>query len=77
MEQKGLNTEATWASILEHEGSVQHLDALDGRTLVVLVADGAADGFEGIRILADEMTGAIPKAEHEKIHKGVILATCG
>ena len=28
LEAKGLNTEATWASILEHEGSVQHLDAL-------------------------------------------------
>jgi ribonucleoside-diphosphate reductase alpha chain len=28
LEQKGLNTEATWASILENEGSVQHLDAL-------------------------------------------------
>src|SRR5579875_1245318 len=28
LEEKGLNTEATWASILEHEGSVQHLDAL-------------------------------------------------
>jgi len=25
---KGLNTEATWLSILEHEGSVQHLDGL-------------------------------------------------
>ena len=25
---KGLNTEATWLSILEHEGSVQHLDDL-------------------------------------------------
>jgi ribonucleoside-diphosphate reductase alpha chain len=28
LEQKGINTEATWASILEHEGSVQHLAAL-------------------------------------------------
>ena len=28
LEEKGINTEATWASILEHEGSVQHLDAL-------------------------------------------------
>jgi ribonucleoside-diphosphate reductase alpha chain len=28
LEEKGLNTEATWASILENEGSVQHLDAL-------------------------------------------------
>jgi ribonucleoside-diphosphate reductase alpha chain len=26
---KGLDTEATWQSILAHEGSVQHLDALD------------------------------------------------
>ena len=26
---RGLNTDAVWASILEHEGSVQHLDALD------------------------------------------------
>ncbi|MFS8606616.1 MAG: ribonucleoside-diphosphate reductase subunit alpha [Gammaproteobacteria bacterium] len=26
---KGLDTPATWRSILEHEGSVQHLDALD------------------------------------------------
>jgi ribonucleoside-diphosphate reductase alpha chain len=30
LEAKGINTEATWASILEHEGSVQHLDALTG-----------------------------------------------
>jgi len=28
LDQKGLNTEATWRSILENEGSVQHLDAL-------------------------------------------------
>ena len=28
LDQKGINTEATWASILEHEGSVQHLDTL-------------------------------------------------
>src|SRR5690606_33681282 len=26
---KGLDTPAMWRSILEHEGSVQHLDALD------------------------------------------------
>ena len=29
LESKGLNTPETWASILEHEGSVQHLDGLD------------------------------------------------
>lgn len=29
LEDKGLNTEATWLSILEHEGSVQHLEGLD------------------------------------------------
>ena len=29
LETKGLNTPAVWASILEHEGSVQHLDGLD------------------------------------------------
>jgi len=28
LEAKGLNTSATWDSILEHEGSVQHLDGL-------------------------------------------------
>jgi ribonucleoside-diphosphate reductase alpha chain len=28
LEEKGLNTEATWLSILENEGSIQHLDAL-------------------------------------------------
>ena len=28
LQEKGIDTEATWASILEHEGSVQHLDAL-------------------------------------------------
>jgi len=28
LEAKGLNTEAVWSSILEHEGSVQHLDGL-------------------------------------------------
>ncbi|MEO0721800.1 MAG: ribonucleoside-diphosphate reductase subunit alpha [Pseudomonadota bacterium] len=29
LEQKGENTDAIWTSILEHEGSVQHLDCLD------------------------------------------------
>jgi len=29
LDEKGLNTPATWSSILEHEGSVQHLDCLD------------------------------------------------
>ena len=29
MEEKGEDTEEVWASILEHEGSVQHLDCLD------------------------------------------------
>ena len=29
LEQKGENTDAVWTSILEHEGSVQHLDCLD------------------------------------------------
>ena len=28
LEEKGLDTDETWASILEHEGSVQHLDCL-------------------------------------------------
>jgi ribonucleoside-diphosphate reductase alpha chain len=28
LDKKGLNTQETWGSILEHEGSVQHLDAL-------------------------------------------------
>ncbi|AZU03078.1 ribonucleotide-diphosphate reductase subunit alpha [Glycocaulis alkaliphilus] len=28
LDDKGLNTQATWNSIIEHEGSVQHLDAL-------------------------------------------------
>ena len=28
LEEKGANTDETWASILEHEGSVQHLDCL-------------------------------------------------
>lgn len=28
LEEKGINTPSTWTSILEHEGSVQHLDAL-------------------------------------------------
>lgn len=28
LDEKGINTPATWSSILEHEGSVQHLDAL-------------------------------------------------
>ena len=30
LQEKGIDTEATWASILEHEGSVQHMDALTG-----------------------------------------------
>ena len=29
LEDKGQNTDAVWTSILEHEGSVQHLDCLD------------------------------------------------
>jgi len=29
LEEKGLNTDGIWGSILEHEGSVQHLDDLD------------------------------------------------
>lgn len=29
LETKGLNTPGIWASILEHEGSVQHIDGLD------------------------------------------------
>ncbi len=29
LERKGLDTPATWASILQHDGSVQHLEALD------------------------------------------------
>ncbi len=29
LDEKGLNTDATWNSILEHEGSVQHLEALN------------------------------------------------
>lgn len=29
LESKGLNTDEIWTSILEHEGSVQHLDCLD------------------------------------------------
>lgn len=29
LDRKGLNTEEIWTSILEHEGSVQHLDCLD------------------------------------------------
>ncbi len=29
LDEKGINTPSTWASILEHEGSVQHLEALD------------------------------------------------
>ncbi len=28
LDEKGLNTEETWTSIIEHEGSVQHLDCL-------------------------------------------------
>lgn len=29
LEEKGADTDEVWASILEHEGSVQHLDCLD------------------------------------------------
>jgi ribonucleoside-diphosphate reductase alpha chain len=29
LESKGLDNDATWQSIVEHEGSVQHIDALD------------------------------------------------
>lgn len=31
LDAKGLNTPETWTSILEHEGSVQHLDCLDAQ----------------------------------------------
>lgn len=54
---KGINTEAVWSSILEHEGSVQHIDALtedekgifktafelDQRWVVELAADRAPE----------------------------------
>ncbi|MBA4805178.1 MAG: ribonucleoside-diphosphate reductase subunit alpha [Brevundimonas sp.] len=57
LETKGLNTDAVWASILEHEGSIQHLAELsddekavfktafelDQRWLVELASDRAAD----------------------------------
>ena len=35
LEQKGKNTDETWSSILEHEGSVQHLDCLTGEERAV------------------------------------------
>ena len=57
LETKGLNTDATWNSILEHQGSVMHLDALsadekdvfktafelDQRWVVELAADRTPD----------------------------------
>jgi ribonucleoside-diphosphate reductase alpha chain len=57
LETKGANTDAVWSSILEHEGSVQHLDLLsdeekgvyktafelDQRWIVELSADRSAD----------------------------------
>ena len=57
LEQKGQNTEAVWSSILEHEGSIQHLDflsddekgiyktafELDQRWLIELAADRAPE----------------------------------
>jgi len=57
LDERGLNTPATWASILENEGSVQHLDFLsadekdvyktafeiDQRWIVELAADRAPD----------------------------------
>lgn len=57
LEEKGQNTDATWNSILEHEGSIQHLDflsddekdifktafELDQRWLIELAADRAPE----------------------------------
>ncbi|PZU53417.1 MAG: ribonucleotide-diphosphate reductase subunit alpha, partial [Brevundimonas sp.] len=57
LDEKGINTEAVWSSILEHEGSVQHIDALtedekgvfktafelDQRWVVELAADRAPE----------------------------------
>ncbi|MFN3557735.1 MAG: ribonucleoside-diphosphate reductase subunit alpha [Brevundimonas sp.] len=57
LEGKGINTEAVWSSILEHEGSVQHIEALnedekgifktafelDQRWVVELAADRAPE----------------------------------
>ncbi|WP_292052327.1 MULTISPECIES: ribonucleoside-diphosphate reductase subunit alpha [unclassified Brevundimonas] len=57
LEEKGQNTDAVWSSILEHEGSVQHLDfmsddekgiyktafELDQRWLIELAADRAPE----------------------------------
>jgi len=35
LESKGLNTDGVWATILEKEGSVQHMDALDAHEKAV------------------------------------------
>ena len=43
LEQKGINTEAVWNTILEKEGSVQHIDELDEDDNVYLRMDAVKD----------------------------------
>ena len=50
---KGLDTPATWRSILEHEGSVQHLDALDDHQKAVFRTAFEIDQRWVIELAAD------------------------
>ena len=53
---KGLDTDETWRSILEHEGSVQHLDALDEHQKSVFRTAFEIDQRWIIELAADRAT---------------------
>jgi ribonucleoside-diphosphate reductase alpha chain len=53
LEKKGLNNDATWTSILENEGSVQHLDCLDEQEKAVYKTAFELDQRWVIELAAD------------------------
>jgi len=60
--EKGIDTEAVWSSILEHEGSVQHLDALSDEEKAVFKTAFELDQRWVIELAADR-TGDICQAQ--------------
>ena len=60
--EKGIDTEAVWSSILEHEGSVQHLDALSDDEKAIYKTAFELDQRWVIELAADR-TGDICQAQ--------------
>ena len=60
--EKGIDTEAVWSSILEHEGSVQHLDALSDDEKAIYQTAFELDQRWVIELAADR-TGDICQAQ--------------